>query len=161
VNLDTSGVLARGVVEDAGFATDDLLEILAIAAAPGSSLVILDFDDDSGDIYEIVFDGQGRYRRIDHLTDGVPVRRADCDARAAELRIEQEIGAIRPGCHLGREPLLADLIMVDGQDRGDPVGLRRDHRVPSRLARTAERRPGVAGGACHAVEPNLLLRLQQ
>jgi hypothetical protein len=25
VNLDTPGVLARGVVEDAGFATDDLL----------------------------------------------------------------------------------------------------------------------------------------
>lgn len=58
------------------FATGALVAILETAALPGSSLIVLDFDDYTRDIYEIVFDGEGGHRRVDHVTDGVPVRRA-------------------------------------------------------------------------------------
>jgi hypothetical protein len=58
------------------FPQDTMCELFAMAAMAGSRLTFLDFDDYTRDIYEVIFDGEGGYRREPYVIDGVPVRRA-------------------------------------------------------------------------------------
>ena len=76
---DASQSLNGGYFEwydGARFPENDLCEILAVAAIPGSSLTFIDFDDYGRDIYEEVFDGEGQHHRVFHVRDGAPVRKA-------------------------------------------------------------------------------------
>ncbi len=63
--------------DGASFPFEDLCELFAVAAVPGSWLTFLEIDEGTRDVYDVVFEGDGRYRRVDVVRDGAPIRKRD------------------------------------------------------------------------------------
>lgn len=56
------------------FPVDDVSEVFATAAVPGSSITFLDFTEGDRDIYDVVFDGAGGFTYRYLVRDGAPLR---------------------------------------------------------------------------------------